>query len=339
MGTMRATGADSTPASHPRHSVGPPDVSIVIVSFNTRELLRKALSSVEAGTGDLAAEVIVVDNASVDGSQEMVRREFPAVRLIANRDNLGFGAANNQAFATARGRWLLLLNSDAELVGDALPSALNFARSEKNVGAVGCRARYPTGVQQSTVFRVPGLLQIAITVFAPNSVVRRSRLLGRSRYVGADLDRPMDVEVVAGCFMLVPRVVFEEVGGFDPEFFVYGEEAEWCHRIRQSGRRVIYWPGATITHHARQSARQVADRMILTMARGQLLVIRKTRGRLIAYVANLLMFVRDAPRAGLWYLLGIGGGRRGVALRERLRPAAARTSFHGRRLLRVDVCR
>jgi N-acetylglucosaminyl-diphospho-decaprenol L-rhamnosyltransferase len=338
MDSVRAPQAGAIGVLEPGSSHAPPDVSVVIVSFNTVGLLRKALASVEAGMGDLAVEVIVVDNASGDGSREMVRAEFPAVHLIANRDNLGFGAANNQAFAAARGNWLLLLNSDAELVGDALPRVLDFARSERNVGAVGCRARYPTGDQQSTMFRSPGLLQIAISVFVPNSVIRRSRLLGRSRYVGVDLDQSMDVEVVAGCFMLVPREVVQDVGGFDPEFFVYGEEAEWCHRIRRSGRRVIYWPGATITHHARQSAMQVADRMILAMARGQLLVIRKTRGPVVAYAANLLMLVRDVPRAGLWYLLGIGTPRR-PSLRERLRPAVVRASFHGRRLLRADVCR
>lgn len=307
----------------------PVDVSVVVVSFNTRELTCACIETVLRETRRHTFEIIVVDNDSRDGSVEAVRERFPEVTVIANRDNTGFARANNQGFEVARGRFVLLLNSDTEVWDDAIGRSIDYAQAHADAGVVGCRAIQPDGRQQSTMFRYLRLWEVALNCLVPHRLMRRSRLLGHSRYVGADLDEVQDVEVAAGCFMLVRREVIERVGGMDGAFFMYGEEAEWCHRIRRGGWRVRYFPGARILHYGGASASQDPATMKVAMARSQILFLRKTRGRVVAYLANLLMLARDLPRVALWALLS-PAPRSG--LRASMAPAVSRLPFHLRTL-------
>lgn len=325
--TVPATGT-ATSVALPPAAGGRPDVSVVIVSFNTRELLAQCLQSIQDTAGGVRAEIIVVDNGSADGSVELVERDFPAVRLIRSAENLGFAAANNRGFDGAKGEFVLLLNPDTELHQGALETSLAFLRANPGIGALGCRVRYPHGEQQSTIFRTLTLRYLVLNLFIPARFLRRNAALGRSRYVGWDLDRPHEVEVIAGCFMLIPHEVLRRVGGMDPEFFMYGEEAEWCYRIRKAGWSVVYWPGASITHYAGQSAKQVPDAMVAAMSRSQLALLRKTGGRGVAYVGNWLILLRDLPRAAVWVLLTVVPGMRRSRLRQLLRPAVIRARLH-----------
>ncbi len=304
-------------------------MSVVVVSFNTRELTLACLRTVREQTASLSYEIIVVDNDSADGSVEAVRREFADVQLIANRLNAGFARANNQGIARARGRYVLLLNSDTEVQDDAIGRTVRFADEHPDVGVVGCRAFQPDGNQQSTMFRYLRLGDVLVNTFLPNRLMRRSRTLGRSRYVGLSRDEVQDVEVVAGCFMLVRREVIQAAGGMDEGFFMYGEEAEWCHRIRQAGWGVRYFPGARILHHGGASTSQRPGQMKLAMAQSQLVFLRKTRGALVAYIANLLMLLRDLPRVLAWGLLTVAPDSEP---RKAMTPAAKRFPFHLRSL-------
>lgn len=315
-----------------------PHVTVVVVSFNTRELTRRCLHSIHAERGSLEVEVVVVDNASEDGSAAMVRQEFPQAILIANPENRGFAAASNQGFAASSGRRLLLLNPDAELLPASLRAMIDFAAAHPTAGVIGPRVLLPTGAQQSTTFRYPRLSDLLINLFVPNRWVRKSRLLGRSRYVGLDSERIQEVEVIAGCCMLVPREILEAVGGMDERFFMYGEEVEWCHRIRAAGWDVLYFPGASVLHHAGQSSRQRPDAMAVAMTRSQLRLIAILRGRPAAYFANVLMVARDAPRALLWVLLWPLKAWRGSRTAAMLRPAAIRLPHHVRWLFVPDWC-
>ena len=186
---------------------------------------------------------------------------------------------------------------------------------------------------QKRLFRYLRFGDVALNLILPTRLVRRHPILGRARYSGADLSQVIDVEVVAGCFMLVRREVIESVGGMDEDFFMYGEEAEWCYRIRRHGWRVLYYPDATILHHSGLSPLQAPERMTLNMAKGQILLIQKTQGRVAAYVANLLMLVRDLPRSVAWMLFSIFPDSK---LSRLLRPAATRFGFHARGLLSFD---
>ena len=313
-----------------------PRLSVVVVSYNTRELTLRCLESVLAHPPEGGLEVFLVDNASADGSVEAVRARFPGVRVIANAHNRGFAAANNQAFERARGEFVLLLNPDTEVEAGALEAALEFIESRPRAGVVGCRVLLADGAQQSTVFRYLRLSTVFLNLFVPAAWMRRSRWLGRSRYIGLDLDRVQDVEVVAGCFMLVPRRVLAEVGGMDEGYFMYGEEADWCHRITRAGWSVLYYPDATIVHIGGQSAKQRPEKMLRAMARSQLLFLEKSRGKATAYAANVLMLLRDLPRAALHGLLRLLPGLRDGAFARRLAPASARVAFHLRGLVRPD---
>lgn len=316
-----------------------PQISVIIVSYNTRELTRGCLCSVMRETPDLDLELIVVDNASMDGSVEMVAAEFPDAHLIVNRENLGFARANNQAFEVARGRYLLLLNPDTQIVEKAIAKTLRFAEATPRAGVMGCRVLLPDGRQQSTLFRYRRLRDVFLNLFVPNSLIRRSRYFGRERYVGLDLHRVQDVEVVAGCYMLVRREVVEGVGGMDDDFFMYGEEAEWCFRIRKAGWSVLYYPGARVIHYAGQSTKQEEVPMNLAMARSQLLFLQKTQGCRAAYVANLIMLLRDFQRLFLWWCFGLYPPLRRSKFGRSLLPGVARFPMHLQGLLRSDWSR
>lgn len=316
-----------------RTALDVPELSVVVVSYNTRDLTRRCLRSVQEHANAIVTELILVDNASADGSADMVRNEFSTVRLIANPDNRGFAAANNQGFEIARGRYVLLLNPDTEVLAGTLDKVLLFAAQNPATGVIGCRVRYPDGSQQSTFFRYLRLSTVILNLFVPNRWMRKSEWLGHSRYVGADLDTTHEVEVVAGCFMLVPRIAIDQVGGMDEGYFMYGEEADWCYRMRSAGWPAVYYPDATILHHGGQSARQRPGPMLRAMARSQLRFLEKTQGRLAAYVANVLMLLRDLPRSLLWHLLGLLPNGRATRIGLSLEPSVHRVRLHLRGLL------
>ncbi|MCP5066719.1 MAG: glycosyltransferase family 2 protein [bacterium] len=300
------------------------DVSFIVVSYNTVDLTRSCLQSILDQSSGFTYEVIVVDNDSTDGSAQMVAEEFPEATLLANKENLGFAGANNQAFEVVQGRYVLLLNPDAEILDNAAGRCLAFAGEHPDAGVIGCRVMLPDGNQQSTMFRYQTLGFALINLIVPARWIRRSRLLGRIRYVGRDLDAVHEAEVIAGCFMLVPSQVLERVGGMDKDFFMYGEEAEWCYRIRRAGWKNMYFPGAAILHHAAASAKQETDTMAVNMSRGQLLFIHKTQGPIAAWLTNLIMLLRDLPRVLLWGALRSIPGMRDRPLVGLLRPAAIR---------------
>lgn len=317
-------------------SAVPIDVSIIIVSYNTRDVTLACLRSIRDRARGCTYEVIVIDNNSPDGSAEAIAAEFPEAALISNTDNKGFAAANNQGLAVAKGRFLLLLNPDTEIYEDTLVETMRFAEANPDAGVVGVRSIGADGLQQSTLFRTKRVLDVFVNAFVPNRIMRKSRVLGRSRYIGIDVDQPQDVEIVAGCFMFVPRRAYEEVGGMDEQFFMYGEEAEWCHRFRTHGWKVRYFPGARILHYGGVSTDRSQAQMNLAMAKSNLLLVQKTRGRAAAYLANLFMLIRDLPRAALWLLCKPFAGDAPSGVAHSLKRAAGRFRLHVAGLFRTD---
>ena len=283
----------------------PPDVSVVIVNWNVRDLLRRCLASIAssdelflAGAGKSAgrwtAEIIVVDNASNDGSVAMLASEFPWVQVIANTDNTGFTRANNQGLAASRGRFVLFLNPDTELATDALAAMLAFVESNPPVGILGPQLRYGDGAMQSSRRRFPTLA----TFFVESTVVQqwwpRNQVLSRY-YV---LDRPDDaiirVDWVVGACMLVRRAVLNEIGGFDEGFFMYSEELDLCRRAVQAGWQVVYFPPAVVTHFEGKSSEQVVAARHIRFFSSRVRYVRIYHGALAAAVVRaflLLTFV------------------------------------------------
>lgn len=262
------------------------DLSIVIVNWNTRDLLAQCLRSVYDTAGDLALEVFVVDNASSDGSADMVRREFPQVKLIENAENVGFARANNQAIRLSSGRYVLLLNSDAVIMTRAIQAMVSFMDEHDDVGLVGPELLDSSGRSQLSWAAFPTVL---------------SELLGyhsRARKplrAGANQDLSLtayEVDWVAGACLLVRMETVKEVGLMDERFFLYSEETDWCHRIRASGWGVVFLPEAKVVHLEGRSSAQLSDEGLLLLYSSKILYARKYFGKLGSIFLKLGLLLR-----------------------------------------------
>lgn len=283
------------------------DLSIVIVNWNVSDLLRRCLRSIVAScelqTPSLAfglrvMEVIVVDNGSMDGSVEMLRREFPWVQLIVNRENLGFTRGSNQGIQTSRGRYVLLLNPDTELVGNALPLMLDYMDGHPQVGALGPQLRYPDGSIQPSRRRFPTLA----TAFLESTILQqwfpRNRVLDHYYLNDQPDDTLQEVDWVVGACILLQREAIEQVGLLDESVFMYSDELDWCRRAKSAGWRVIYLPAAQVIHHEGQSSEQAVAARHIHFQKAKIYYFRKHHGRwagsilriflLLTYVCQLL---------------------------------------------------
>lgn len=283
------------------------DLSILIVSWNVRDLLRRALASVEADTSGLQSEIILVDNASRDGTVAMARDEFPSVRIIGNPDNRGFTVANNQALAQARGRYLFLLNPDAEVVPGALGALLGYMQANTNVGIAGPQLLNPDGTVQSSRRRFPTLATALVESTRLQQWFPRNRLLQRYYLLDTSDDAVQDVDWVVGAAMFVRRQVYEQIGGFDESFFMYSEELDWCYRAKRAGWGVVYFPPARVIHHEGKSSEQVAAARDIYFHSSKIRFFRKHHGALSASLLRaflLLMFAYELLEESAKWLLG-----------------------------------
>jgi len=232
-----------------RETMDPPNLSIVIVSWNTAALLRDCLSAIFAAQPPRRLEIIVVDNASGDGSADMVAREFPDVLLIRNTANAGFARANNQGIAASQSAYILLLNSDTLVPPGALTQLIEFMLRQPDAGACGPRLLRLDGQPQAFAFGSDP---------TPGYLLRRGlfRLLLRRPLHDWNTDRIQVVDWVSGACLMVRRTAIEQAGLLDENMFMYFEDNEWCLRIRRAGWKVYYDPTICITHMGGQSLRQ-----------------------------------------------------------------------------------
>lgn len=268
------------------------DLSIVIVSFNVRDLLEACLRSIrETAREDLHQEIIVVDNASLDGSVHMVRQRYPEVHLIANSENRGFAAANNQGIRESRGRYVLLLNPDTEVLDDALARMIAFLDTHPTFGAVGPQLLYPDGSLQHNAFRFPGVLQTFFDFFPIHQRLLDSRLNGRYPRAWYARGEPFPIDHPLGACLMVRRATIEQVGMLDEEFFMYCEEIDWCWRMRKAGWQIACVPRARVIHHVGASASQFRDAMFVALWRSRFRLYEKHlspwRRRLIAWIVQV----------------------------------------------------
>jgi len=246
--------------------------SLVIVSFNTADLLARCLESVLAqATRD--DDVVVVDNASTDGSVDVVRDRFPAVTLIASPRNLGFGAGNNVGIRATDGEYVLLLNPDCELAPGSLDAFIAFMRDHPRAAVAGGRLRYADGAFQHSAFKFPTLWQVFLDLFPLNWRLTDGALNGR--YPRDWDDRAFQIEHPLGAFMCVRRAAIAEVGLFDEGFFMYAEEVDWCLRFWRAGWEVWHCPDALAIHHGGQSTRQRANDMFVQLHRSRFRLFAK----------------------------------------------------------------
>ncbi len=296
------------------------DLSIVVVNWNTRDLLAACLESIAAECANLtdaAIETIVVDNGSSDGSAGMVEERFPWVRLIANRENSGFARANNQGVRASSAHYVMLLNSDTVLHAGALRALLSFVESRPRAGAVG-----------PLLLNADGSLQPSChPMLTPGREFWRllflERFWPRATYPMTRWDReiPREIEVIKGACIVLRREALDRVGLLDESFFMYTEEVELCHRLAEAGWELWWEPRATVTHYGGASSRQMAEAMYLELYRSKLRFFRKCGGETAARRARRLLLCAYVPR---WLAASALG---------RLRPSLVPRARTFRRLL------
>jgi GT2 family glycosyltransferase len=310
----------------PAESARAVHIAVIIVSWNTRELLRRCLQSVMAEATALAPmatlAVWVVDNASTDGSPAMVRELFPTARLVENEGNVGFGRANNQALAQAGGDFVLLLNPDTETRPGALASLLRFMLANPAAGVVGARLLNSDGSLQTSCYPAPSLSRELWFL------LHLDRLLAYGQYDMSrwPLDRPQQVDTLKGACWLMRRQALDQVGYFDERFFMYSEEVELCSRLRRAGWTLHWLPEAVVVHHEGQSTAQAPTEMFLRLYQGKLLYFRKVHGRATARLYKLVLLTAAAARlllAPLAWLERPARRRRHLALAGQYRRLVA----------------
>jgi len=291
------------------------DVSVVIVSYESRGLLERCLAALAADTGRTATrEVIVVDQASGDGTAAWVAAEHPEARLVALDENVGFGAGNNRGAKVAEGRWLLLLNSDAFVRPGAIDELVRFAEARPRAGIVGPRLLWPDGRLQRSCRRFPTVFRIATEFLYLRKIAPRSRILNGFYYGEFAHDEPWRVDWVTGACMLVRAELFEQLAGFDEDFFLYSEEVDLLYRASQRGAETWYDPAAEVVHEWGGTAGRASALTLQEQSRSHVRYLDKHRSRSTAKRARIVLLTGLRLRA-----------RRSAAYREAARWLAARS--------------
>lgn len=234
------------------------DISVVMLNYNTIDLTKKAISTLLASKlGSYSMEVIVCDNGSVDGSLEMILKQFPKIILIDNKTNLGFAAGNNPGIRRAKGRYILLLNTDVEVPADTIRVMIEFMdKSGPLVGASTCKLLLPDGSMDPACHRGFPTPWAAITYVSKlEKLFPKTRLFGEYHQLYKDLSTIHEVDCISGAFFLIRRAVVDSVGFMDEDYFMYGEDIDWAYRMRSHGWKIMYNPSVTILHKKKQSGR------------------------------------------------------------------------------------
>ncbi len=288
-------------------------LSVIIVSWNTNALLDRCLTALKTGLEGIDSEVFVIDNASSDGSARMVAERHPWARLIANQENRGFAAANNQAMWLACGRFVLLLNPDTEVEPQAVPALLAFLEEHRQAGVVAPQLLNSDGSIQRSCRQFPTFTNMLYELCGLSRLFPSVACFRQYKMLDWNHDDEREVDQPEGACLLVRRQVIEEVGMLDEGFFMLFEEVDWCYRIKEKGWQIWFTPSARVTHHYGQSIKQVKVRMILSSHRG------------------LYRFWRKHYRGDRWYLDAIAySGLMSLAYVRIL-------SYLSRRLLRGDA--
>jgi hypothetical protein len=269
------------------------EASVIIVSFNTRELLKECIQSLIQRTQGIANEIIVVDNASDDNSGEMIEKTFPMVHLIRSPINLGFGGANNLGFQQAKGKYIVLLNSDAFLHEGTLQKSIERMDQDPKIGLGGPQFIGRDGSWQPSARQFPSLLNDFLHLSGLAAKYPHSSFFGKADRTWGASSEILDTDWIPGAFCIIPRHVLEEVGYFDERFFLYCEEVDLCRRIKQAGYKIRYWGDLLVTHYGGESSKTIKSQKFSTT--GQQLTSWRMRSTLLYY----------RKHHGYWGALGI----------------------------------
>ncbi|UTW60181.1 glycosyltransferase family 2 protein [Kordiimonas sp. SCSIO 12603] len=274
-------------------------LSIIIINWNTEDLLKDCLTSVYENAPLYPFEVIVVDNASDDDSTNMVKRDFPSAFLIENKKNLGFAAANNVGIGASSGDYILLLNSDTIVHGAVLTASLNYMDNTSSAGALGCKVLNEDGSLQHSTSQFPSLLNLSIQTLGLDHI-NGVKFFQRYRMQYSERNTAQAVETISGCYLLARKESFETIGLLDEDFFFFGEETDWCKRLRSSGKEVHFAPIGTITHLGGGSSKSLNHRRDLMLTQATVRLHLKHSGWFTALFVFLLLWGFNLSRAVYW---------------------------------------
>ena len=280
-----------------------PDVSVIVVTFNDVGRVQACLGSVMEECAGLRSEVIVVDNASTDGTPACVSREYPGIRVIANSGNRGFAAANNQAIRESLGEYLLLLNPDTVVHPGAIRGMLQFLRQHPDIWVAGCRLLSGDGTIQNSVGAFPSVLEGFLKASFLYLLLPECALISHGGVHRFDYTRSAPVDWVMGACFMVRREAFESLGTLDEQFFMYSEEVDFCRRVRNAGREVWYTPEGTVTHFW-GGMNAVSGRTLLWLVASQMLYLRKHCKGLDRWMISALKYTGLAARAFVYACAG-----------------------------------
>jgi GT2 family glycosyltransferase len=283
------------------------DLSITIVNWNTKNHLANCLDSIYQNAKDAAFEIIVVDNDSDDNSAEMVRAKFPQVTLIENNENVGFGAANNQAIRISQGRYVLILNPDTLVLPGCLDQLMDLLASRPDVGAVGPKVVNVDGsIQLPCIRNVPTLFTEYLELSHLSARFPKSRVFGRYYMTYCDRSLPRQVSLLMGCCIMVRKKVLDEIGLFDEQFFLYAEDMDLCYRIQKAGWKSWYLPTAQIVHIWGQSTERISKHRVFHNQQAKYIFFKKHFGAAKAFeyrLATLLAAITVYLEYGFLYPL------------------------------------
>jgi GT2 family glycosyltransferase len=262
----------------------------------------------------------------------MVRNDFKHVILIENSENRGFAAANNQAIAVAKGRYVLLLNSDTIVLDKAVEKTIAFADENPKAGAIGCRVLNPDETLQKTCFMFPSVLNMLLSSVYLYKIFPTNKFFGREQMTWWDRDDVREVDVITGCFMLVRREAIEQVGVLDEQYFMYGEETDWCFRLKKNGWKVIFAPVGRIIHFGGQSSRKIRSDMLVQCRVSILHFMKKHYNWLVYRIACIFTLFFFLYRLPVWIFIVIFNRKNRTEARNKIK---AYTKGIGKVLIRL----
>ncbi|MGH1349480.1 MAG: glycosyltransferase family 2 protein [Methyloligellaceae bacterium] len=296
-----------------------PLISILVISYNTREMTLECLHSVVNETVDCSYELIVVDNNSQDGSAEAIEKEFPDIKLMALKDNLGFAKANNLAAEHASGEYVLLLNPDTVVLDKAIDRLMTFAKERPEAGIWGGRTYYgDKSLNPYSCWRRTTVWNLFCRVSGIAGVFSKSEFLNSEAYGGWQRDSVRQVDIVTGCFFLITKELWTDLKGFDPAFFMYGEEADLCLRAGKKGYSPMVTPNAGIIHYGGASDTVQEDKMV-RLLKGKISLVKRHWSPLTRGLGAFLYLMWPVRQNIVRALLKI------VSPREKFNEEAAKT--------------
>jgi GT2 family glycosyltransferase len=272
-----------------------PLVSIVVVTWNAKRYVEECLASLRANA-PCGTEVIVVDNGSSDGTPDLIRETFPEVRLIVNAANHGFARGNNIGIAASRGRYLFLVNSDVNVPAGCLQKIIKYMDSHPEVGLLGPQMLGPHHEIRRSTMRSPTLANLFGRALALDTIFRGTRWAGGFLMGDFAHDATREVEVLNGWFWVARRQAVEQVGGLDEQFFMYGEDLDWCYRFRAAGWKLVFFAGAAAVHYGGMSSAAAPVRFYVEMQRANLQYWKKHHGRLSCVGYRLIAVLHELLR-------------------------------------------